>query len=110
MRTFVTLPSTDNGTIAPLTGAVWSDDRMLNISVNGRALSSFNPNQTKKPSKEGYTFRIEQADGLVPGDNVLDFVWLLNNKPRPDGVASLFAPWYVIRVDFNMIFREMHNR
>lgn len=110
MRTFVALPATNNGVIAPLTGAVWSDDRMLNIYVNGRALSSFNVNQAKKPSKDGYTFRIFQTDGLVPGQNVLDFVWLLKNKPRPDGVTSLFAPWYVIRVDFNMIFREMHNR
>jgi hypothetical protein len=110
MRTFVTLPSTDAGAVAPLTGSVWSDGRMVAIYVNGRPLSSFDPDQTKKPSKEGYTFRIEQDDGLSGGDNVLDFVWLMKNKPRPDGMASLFSSWYVIRVDFNMIFREMHNR
>jgi hypothetical protein len=110
MRTFVTLPATNHGKIAPLTGAVWSDERMLNIYVNGIPLSSFNVNQTKKPRKEGYTFSIHQNDGLEPGMNVLDFVWLLKNRPRADGVVSLFAPWYVIRVDFNMIFRETHDR
>src|SRR5689334_22304395 len=45
MRTFVTLPATSSGEMAPLLGTVWSDDRMLNIYVNGRALSSFNVNQ-----------------------------------------------------------------
>jgi hypothetical protein len=110
MRTVVDLPASPSGKIARLTGMVWSDGRMLNIYVNGRPLSSFDVDQTNKPSKEGYTFRIRQSDGLVSGQNVLDFVWLLKHKPRPDGVTSLFAPWYVIRVDFNMIFREMHNR
>jgi hypothetical protein len=40
-RTFVTLPASIHGKIAPLTGAVWSDDGMLDIYVNGIALSSF---------------------------------------------------------------------
>ena len=106
MRTFVTLPASKHGNIAPLTGAVWSDDRMLNIYVNGTALSSFNVNQTDKPRKVGYTFNIHQADGLAPGLNVLDFVWLLKNNPQADGAASLFAQWYVIRVDLNMPFFE----
>ena len=111
LRTFVTLPASPHGKIAPITGSVWSDDRMLNIYVNGIPLGTFNVNQTKKPRKEGYTFNIQQADGLEPGVDVLDFVWLMKSKaPATDGVASLFAPWYVIRVDFNMIFREMHDR
>jgi hypothetical protein len=110
MRTFVTLPSTDDGTVAPLTGSVWSDDKMVDILVNGKPLATFDPDQTKKPAKEGYTFRIEQEDGLTGGDNVLDFVWHMKYKPRVPGIISLFAPWYEIRVDFNMIFREMHNK
>jgi hypothetical protein len=83
---------------------------LINVYVNGRQLASFNPNQTNKPSKEGYTFRIHQSDGLQPGPNVLDFVWDMKDAPQPDGMKSLFASWYVIRVDFNMIFREMHNQ
>lgn len=110
MRTYIRLPGTDDGVVAPLTGSVWSDGRMLNLYVNGRQLASFNPKQTDKPSKDGYTFRIRQDDGLEPGPNILDFVWELTDPPRPDGVNSLFASWYVIRVDFNMIFREMHNQ
>jgi hypothetical protein len=110
MRTFIKLPSTSDGVVAPLTGSVWSDGRLLNVYVNGRQLASFNPKQTDKPSKEGYTFRIHQSDGLEPGPNVLDFVWDMKDAPQPDGMKSLFASWYVIRVDFNMIFREMHNQ
>ena len=110
LRTFVSLPASPHGKIAPLTGAVWSDDRMLNIYVNGIPLSTFNVKQTKKPRKEGYTFNIQQRDGLDPGMNVVDFVWVMKDKPRADGVNSLFSSWYVIRVDFNMIFRETHDR
>jgi hypothetical protein len=73
MRTVVDLPASPGGKIAPLVGMVWSDDRMLNIYVNGKPLSRFDLKQTDKPSKDGYRFRIYQSDGLVPGYNVLDF-------------------------------------
>jgi len=111
MRTVVDLPASPGGKIAPLIGMVWSDGRMLNIYVNGKPLSRFDLEQTDKPSKAGYRFRIYPDGGLVPGHNVLDFVWLMKDPPRLEGgVTSLFAPWYVIRVDFDMLFREMHNK
>jgi len=104
MRTFVNLPNY-KGKMPPLNGHVWSGGGpMLGIYVNGRPLNGFAQQKGYAASHEGSDFNITESDGLVRGANVVDFVWSLSQ------VAKIGLSWYVMRVDFNSIYRETHDR
>ena len=105
MRQVIRLPNY-KGKIPPLRGRVWSMNHMIDIYVNGRRLRTFVPKPSGAPSqKEGVEFLITETDGLLRGNNALDFVWDLTPvlKAGLDGI-------YVIRVDFYPVFRETHDR
>jgi len=85
-----------------LAGRFWADDCTAAIYVNGQEVTSYE-GAGKCGSDgtwlKGFPFSIGAEDGLIDGENVIDFVY-----------GKTDTGWDGVRIDFRMIFRETHDR